>query len=218
MTSFLASYRPLAISARGRLAAAQNNLPLYIDGSCRREPDFESAHPSITALCRAHMFAPRIRVGDDITYITVKSTFGARVAPHYRLVAYLRAVHLSSSHEEAAAWYRERSLPIPGNCMIAGNEPRPYLETSGRNEKAYRDHPEEVRLRWWDGEYRKRAKRIGKFVHCDPIFVELHNPPALAVTDFENIFRRMPGTRTPPELPASEMLTFVKLARSRVEA
>ncbi len=215
MASFLASYRPLAISARGRHAAEQHDLPLYIDGSCRREPDFESAQPSITALCRANMFAPRLKVDDDVVYITVKSTFGARVEPHYRLVAHLRVVHLSESHDEAATWYLERALPIPSNCMVAGSEPKPYAETIGRSERAYRDHPEAVRLRWWDGEYRKRAKRIGRFVHCTPLFVELRDPPALFVSDFERTFRRMPATRTPPELPSAEVLALVTLARSR---
>jgi hypothetical protein len=48
---FLCSFRPLAASVVGQRAANQFGLPRFLDASCRREPDFESAFPSISALC-----------------------------------------------------------------------------------------------------------------------------------------------------------------------
>ena len=46
--AYLVSYRPLSYNAYGRAAVYKYDLPPFIDGSCRREPDFESPFPSIT--------------------------------------------------------------------------------------------------------------------------------------------------------------------------
>lgn len=215
MACFLVSYKPLAIAPVGRHAAVMHGLPLFIDGSCRREPDLESPKPSITALCRAHMFAPRLGIGDEVVYITVKSAFGQQIEPHYRLVAHLRVIHLSDTHDAAALWYRSQGLAIPSNLMVTGNGPRPYEQTNGRNDNGYRNRPEDVKLRKWDGEYRERAKRIGRVVHCEPVYLELHNPPSLFVQDFKNIFCRMPGTQTPPPLSCDLVHELLVLARER---
>ena len=56
--AYLNSYRPLVLTTAGRQAITKYGLPPLTDGSCRREPDFESSHPSITALCRFTRFAP----------------------------------------------------------------------------------------------------------------------------------------------------------------
>jgi len=42
---FLATHRPLIQTLCGRQAAARKCLLPFIDGSCRREPDFESHFP-----------------------------------------------------------------------------------------------------------------------------------------------------------------------------
>jgi len=55
MTSFLATYRPISASWRGRNAVTRYGIPPYVDASCRREPDFESPLPSISALCRVRL-------------------------------------------------------------------------------------------------------------------------------------------------------------------
>ena len=88
---FLATYRPLIQSASGRAAVRKHALSPFIDGSCRREPDFESAFPSITAMCRAGNFAPRLQIGDRIAYLTVKGKYLGHHEPGWRLVAVLRA-------------------------------------------------------------------------------------------------------------------------------
>lgn len=72
MKAFLVAYRPLIHRRAGRVAAEQFHLPPFLDGSCRREPDLESAFPSISALCRGRNFAPRLRVGDLAAYLAAK--------------------------------------------------------------------------------------------------------------------------------------------------
>ena len=67
---FLSSYKPLVWTTFGRAAALKHGLLPFIDGSIRREPDLEHEHPSISCLCRAGKFAPRLRVGDVVGYIT----------------------------------------------------------------------------------------------------------------------------------------------------
>jgi hypothetical protein len=72
---FLAAFRPMVITKAGRDASARFGLPPFIDGSIRREPDLESPYPSISALCRGALFAPRLRPGDRVAFITVKGAY-----------------------------------------------------------------------------------------------------------------------------------------------
>ena len=66
MATFLATYRPICASAHGRQAVADFGIPPFVDASCRREPDFESSFPSISALCRGRQFAPRLHADDVV--------------------------------------------------------------------------------------------------------------------------------------------------------
>ena len=118
---YLVTYRPLLQTRLGRQAVKEHGLPRFIDGSCRREPDFESAYPSITALCRGSRFAPRLHPGDHVIYITTKGSYLGRRERHWRLTSVLQVLHRFASHEQAASWYRERNLALPSNCMVAGN-------------------------------------------------------------------------------------------------
>ena len=45
MRIYLSSFYPLICTNKGRKAVEEFNLPPYIDGSCRREPDFENEYP-----------------------------------------------------------------------------------------------------------------------------------------------------------------------------
>jgi hypothetical protein len=72
---FLVTYHPLVKFSGGRKAMYQHGLPPFIDGSCRREPDFESRFPSITATCRGGNFAPRLQIGDRIAYLKIKGKY-----------------------------------------------------------------------------------------------------------------------------------------------
>jgi hypothetical protein len=91
MSVYLNTFHPLAGRPAGRRAIAQHGLPPFIDGSCRREPDFESAFPSISAVCRGRMFAPRLKKGDRVIYLTVRGKYLADTARGWRVVAVLRA-------------------------------------------------------------------------------------------------------------------------------
>ncbi len=211
MTCFLVSYRPLVSTRYGRAAASKYQLPAFIDGSCRREPDFESPRPSISALCRGQMFAPRLRVGDEIVYITTKSNFGEHEEPHHRLVAHLRVIDLSDTHEDAGRWYVERGFVVPSNCLIPGNSPRPYDQTMGFGHR--RNISERNKLRLWDEGYQDRARQIGRVAHCETLSLELNHPPKLYAADFQAAFGRIPATRTPPAILCVELRQLTQLAR-----
>lgn len=183
---FYNSFRPLLNTSAGRSAVHRFGLPPFIDGSCRREPDFELALPSISGLCRKDKFAPRLHVGDTAIYVTTKGSWGRR------LVAVLRVRERFETHDEAARWYRELGLPLPSNCWVDGNPPIPYEQT-------VQDSPE----RSWDIDYRRRSRTYPTFLATDPLFRELDNPPG--VTDAMLIeFDRIPGTQNPPRVPQDQ--------------
>jgi hypothetical protein len=160
VTSFLVSFRPLVNRRAGRDAAARFGLPPFIDGSCRREPDFESAFPSISALCRGANFAPRLHKDDTAVHITTKGRWLGYSEPHWQLVAVLRVRERFESHDDAADWYREQGLPLPSNCWVEGNPPIPY-------ERTVQDSPWET----WDRGYRVRARRFPVFLATEALFL-----------------------------------------------
>lgn len=215
MPSYLVSYRPMATTSRGRVAAKEHGVPLFADGSCRREPDLQAPMPSISALCRGRMFAPRLRRNDEVIYITVKSSFGTTSVPHRKLVAHLRVVEEFPDHDAAAAWYKANDLPLPSNCMVAGNAPEPYVRTIGHGERKYRAYSEEQRLKFWDGGYRKRARSCGIFLACEALLIDLDNPLRLLDKDILAVFDRIPGTQTPPSISPQQAADLIAIARSR---
>jgi hypothetical protein len=87
--------------------------------------------PAISCLCRAGKFVPRPEVGDRVVYLARRARYGDEALPHWRLAAVLRLARQFTSHKEAAAWYRERSLPLPANNIVPGNEAAP-LDRSHR--------------------------------------------------------------------------------------
>lgn len=172
--NYLVTFHPLCSTARGRQAIRVAKLPAFIDGSCRREPDLESEHPSITSLCRAGKFAPRLRKNDRVLYMTVKG--------HYRgvegraLVAALEVTHVFPSHQRAARWYRGQGLTLPSNCMVPANGPIAAHLTTGlpRNPEAlWRVWSASVQgpatLAAWDQAYAQRSKRHPRFVVTKPL-------------------------------------------------
>jgi hypothetical protein len=218
---FLATFRPLIRSVGGRTAAQRYCLPPFIDGSCRREPDFESPFPSITALCRGGNFAPRLQVGDRVAYLTVKGKYAGDQAPGWRLVAVLRVSHRFLDHEEAAGWYRRQGCPVPSNCLVDENHPKPFELTNG-------DPPAEVKqrvvaqldcrvaIRLWDATYRRRATKWPVFFATTAEFLELVRPPQLREADMVDLFGRVPATLNPPEITCDRLKRLVKLATKRV--
>jgi hypothetical protein len=198
---FYNSFRPLVSKPAGRRAAVAFGLPPFIDGSCRREPDFQSAYPSITGLCRKNKLTPRLHVGDHVIYVTTKGRWGGIDEPHRRLVAVLRVRERFADHPHAAQWYSELKLPLPSNCWVDDNLPIPYAQT-------VQDTPEAT----WDRDYRARARRYPTFLATDPLFCKLDDPPIVTTAMLLETFGREPGTQNPPRISDEEAYHLLRLA------
>lgn len=209
---YLCSYRPIIRTKQGRQAQENYNFPGYVDGSCRREPNFQNPYPSITALCRFTRFAPRLHTGDKIVYETIKGRYPGHSDGHWRLTAILQVKRRFESHSEAADWYRSHNIQLPKNCMIKGNPPLEFDQTDGKipsKLKSRRDRlSDEQIVRLWDAGYQDRADKCGIFLSCEAQYLNLQNPPILRRSDKLEIFGRVPGTQNPPQisLPQFEKL------------
>lgn len=224
----LNTYRPLIFTKFGSKAILKFNISPYVDGSCRREPDFQSEFPSITALCRGRACAPRLFEGDRIIYLTVKSDYNNIGEAHYRLTAILKIYKRFENHQDAANWYQKNKIQIPSNCLVNGNQPLPIEKTLGLKPmqmKRIIKHDEPTRnkqlskmLKEWDDEYWDKTKRYPVFLVCKKIFIELNNPPILSIKDLTKIFKKVPVTRTPPEITKNEykkILTLIKKYKNK---
>lgn len=206
MAYYLVTYRPLALTQHGQTSARNNNIPLYVDASCRREPDFQSQFPSISAICRGRNFAPRVSQCDHIIYLTSKGSYpNGPPLPHWRLVAHLQ-VHTQpfSTHAAAEVWYKQQNMPTPSNCMVQGSNPLP-LSQCGPVPTVFNRLPSSVaQLRAWNAAYLRRAQTYPMFISTIPIFIDLINPPIITQQMLIQIFGRVPPTRTPPAILARE--------------
>lgn len=192
---YLNTFRPLVDTPAGASACEAECLPPFIDGSIRREPDFEHPLPVITCLCRSNRFAPRLRPGDRVAYMTTKAKYD-RQERHWRFVAILLVERLFESHSEAASWFVERGEPLPNNLMVEGNPPNPLCRSHRRNK--LRHLPEDEWHRQWDRGYRARARRHGRVVGCRPLFVDAGwTAPVVSDDALIAVFGRVPGTRNP---------------------
>lgn len=200
---YLVSFHPLCSTSAGRHAVKIYDLPGFIDSACRREPDLESDFPSITALCRAGKFAPRLNQGDRVLYMSVKRRYGK--VRGRALVAALEVIKTFKSHEEAALWYIEKGLPLPSNCMANDNAPIPVAKTRGLPKNT-----DEVRKLWsapqrgnptlkmWDAAYKTRAIRHPSFVVTSPISgPSLKNPRIYSDEELKKFLtaKKVPGTQ-----------------------
>jgi hypothetical protein len=214
---YLNSFRPLCHNKLGRIAIKNYGLPPFIDASCRREPDFQSRFPSISALCRGALFAPRLREGDSVIYMTVKGRYEPERFSHWRLVSILRVIKRFESHREAADWYQNNGMPIPSNCMVEGNEPLSYDMTIGvipPNRFGSTTNTDAL-LRIWDRGYKDRASKCGVFLACEADFLELHKPSILTDEIMLETFGRIPPTLTPPAISESEFAALCERVRQR---
>jgi hypothetical protein len=211
---FLVSYDPLVSSKAGREASSQHKLLPFIDGSIRREPDLELGFPSLSCLCRADKFVPRLRKGDFVAYMTNKGSFGSDEIRR-RITAILQVHIIFESHAAAARWYRSHDRRLPTNCCVPRNAPKPLDQThrrSGVNKT----------LRQWDAIYQKRAEKYRDFVACKRIWRDLsdcapkvldhdlvqwicfkpgetQNPRPRPVNDLKRLMRRL-GIPVPPSV------------------
>jgi len=224
MPIYLAKYRPLNSTPEGQRAVAQFNIPPYVDGSCRREPDLECEFPSISALCRGELFAPHLKEGDEIVYITTKDFYGEAFR-HWRIVARLKVLKRFDSHPDAATWYRGQIGKVPSNCMVAGNSPLPLSHTSrGPSICAPGCGSAAATLKQWNAHYQTRTDTIPVLLACKSVWKELVSPPILAdrnafkiLGSCERVNSRLPIKISPSELSAVEKLA-AKKSNQRVTA
>lgn len=219
--SFLATYHPLVETVQGRRAAQSHGLPPFIDGSCRREPDFESRFPSISALCRKGKFAPRLHEDDRVAYLTIKYSYQNDYEDGWRLVAILQIIKRFASHEEAAAWYRDRGEPPPSNCLVAGNPPEDFKLTSGKLPSSVRKRlagrwDDALAVRLWDNSYRQRTAEWPVFLASEKLFLNLHNPPQLRQENFLKIFGRIRVAQNPPRICQNELERLLRFATALI--
>jgi len=185
---FLAKYRPLIASENGQRAIKDYSVPPYVDAACRREPDFENPFPGISGLAFADKFAPKLRAGDVVIYVTQKGKYDGFPVLHWRVVAALKVEAHFESHEAAAAWYREHNRALPSNIVVDGNEPVAMERTCQMHaDDAGKEHP--VRsLDEWDTRFQERVADYGAFAATRPLYVELNRPPRITETDAKAIF------------------------------
>jgi hypothetical protein len=215
---FLATFHPLIHTAAGRRAVQRYGLPPFIDGSCRREPDFEPPFPSITATCRAGGFAPRLRPGDTVAYLTAKGTYERDTHAGWRLVAVLHVVERFESHDLAAGWYRSQGVGLPSNCIVEGNPPKPLELTNGNPPAEIKrrfsivSEPERA-VRLWDAGYRQRVMKWPVFLVCKASFLDLHTPPQVTESDLAGVFGRVPGMLNPPAISSFQLSGLLDAAQ-----
>lgn len=212
---YLNTYAPLVATAAGRAAAEKFDILPFVDGSIRREPDLEHRFPSISCLCRADKFAPRLQIDDVVAYMTKKNRFGTGVR-HYRLTAVLKVKAIFENHLSAAEWYISQGQQLPNNCMVPDNGAKP-LDESHRFDGFQDNVSDALRHRRWDNAYKWRANQFGTFVACHALFSDLTwNARVIEDDAFTNAFGRMPGTRNPGALPADEFWAFLESLEIRV--
>lgn len=175
MTRFLVMYEPLCSNKRGREAIARYGYKPFIDHSVRREPNFESEYPGITSICRGRNFAPRLKVGDTIAYITKPGRYGELKEDHYRMVAILKVIHKFLDHQSAANWYLQQEMELPLNCMIDGNPPLEYDRTIHTPLNALGA----------EQEYYRRVTNNSDYLVCESLKLELENPPIIRKDELE---------------------------------
>lgn len=205
---FLTSYEPLVISPHGRRACEEHGLLPFIDGSIRREPDLEHRFPSISCLCRADKFTPRLHIGDVVIYQTKKARFGG-IAAHRRMTAVLQVSRIFDDHAGAAAWYEAQGLSLPRNCIVPANPPLPVAQTHRRTRHRHLD--DDDCLLQWEEEYQERAAAFSLFVVTEAMWKDLGwAAPEVHDRDLESVFGSVPGTQNPGERNISYL---PKLAR-----
>ncbi len=197
---YVNTYVPLVATPAGIEAAKKFNIPPFVDGSIRREPDLEHAFPSISCICRGGNFAPRLRRGDVVVYMTTKGRYGAAIRA-WRLTAILRVRCAFNSHDDAQVWYEMQGLPLPSNCMVSGNPSLPVSHSHRKNRSER--HPDAERFRRaWDAAYATRVREHPAFVVCDPLFVDVGaNAPVVRDEDLDAVFGKAVATRNPGKQP-----------------
>ncbi len=225
----LNSYHPLCRNILGLNAINQYNLHPYLDGSCRREPDFNNERPSITALCRQGAFAPKLWPNDIVVYVSLEDHTGN--SENKRLISILRVIARFETHAEAAHYYQTEDLNMPSNCLIPNNPPEDFEKTAwnswdAKRMKAFLNRSPERRkvigkriITTWDDEYHNTASEWPVFLVCrsyfNVIFNDNRNPPIITRNDFIRMIGRYPNTRNPIKITFEQLVELGALANIR---
>jgi hypothetical protein len=197
---YLNSFNPLFFNKYGKIAIEKYNFPSFIDGSCRREPDFENELPSITGLCRPG-FAEKLKVKDIIVYVTNKKGIGER-----KVIAVLEVIKVFENHRCAADWYIKKNKLIPNNIIV--DETKPFDLDKTHQIHGIRDITNEMKLiSQWNLIYKCRSRNKQKVAQCKILYKELNNPKILDETKF----KRKLTAQNPPILKEIEWNIINKL-------
>jgi len=197
---YLNSFNPLSINKNGQVAIEKYNLLPFIDGSCRREPDFENEFPSITGLCRPG-FAEKLKEKDIIVYVTNKKGIGSR-----KIIAVLEVTKVFENHRQAADWYIKENKVIPNNIMV--NETLPFDLDKTHRLHGIRNITDDIELlKHWNLIYNCRSRNKQKVVQCKIRYKELNTPSILD----ESKFDRKLIAQNPPILCDKEWETIKEL-------
>ncbi|MFC4739990.1 hypothetical protein ACFO3U_08285 [Flavobacterium ponti] len=197
---YLNSFNPLIINNCGKIAIDKYNFPLFIDGSCRREPDFENELPSITGLCRPG-FAEKLKEKDIIVYVTNKKGIGVR-----KVIAVLEVIKIFENHRQAADWYIKENKPIPNNIMV--DETKPFDLDKTHQIHRIKDITNDIELlKKWNLLYELRGRKKQKVVQCGVLYKELFYP----ITLDESKFKRKLTAQNPPILNEKDWKSLKEL-------
>lgn len=193
---YLNTYAPLAATKVGRTAAIKYSLPPFIDGSIRREPDLLHEYPAISCLSLAHKFVPWLEVDDVVAYLLKAKRYGMGYK-HRRLTAVLRVIDVFETHAEGAAWYRDKRLRLPNNCMVPRNKAFPL---SRSHQRAPQSAGSSVTANntSWDKDNQKQTDKRGAFVICERLFVNLDwDAPEVSEEILKTAFGKVPCSLNP---------------------
>jgi hypothetical protein len=212
MNVYLNTFKPICITRFGRKAITTFGLNPFIDGSCRREPDFENPYPAITQLCRPSKLVPRLSIGDLVIYLTIKGNYGDPTT-HWKFIAILEVISIQLTHCCAANYYLANNIPISQNIICNQTIPFPIEMTHGSTGFKHGNlNPYQI-IKKWNWEYIKRAINFPEvaITRVWKNHLYLNNPPKITHEMMMNIFNRISGTQTPPKLKNTEWENFKRI-------
>jgi hypothetical protein len=202
---YLSSFYPLCCTKKGVQAINKFGFQNYIDGSCRREPDFQNKYPAITGLCRPG-FSKKLNEGDLVIYLTNKKGIGEN-----RLVAVLEVIKKCRNHSSAKKWYEDNGInekDLPNNLMV--NETKHFNLNETHQMMFWDKGCDSDNIEKWNKCYVERSQSDSDVAICKvwKDVLDLHNPKVIKL---EKIFDRRTSTQNPPRLKESEWKEFLKL-------
>ena len=212
MNVYLNTFQPLCANRFGRKSIDTNGLPPFIDGSCRREPDFQNSFPAITQLCRPGMLVSRLSVGDLVIYLTKVGNYGIPLK-HWCFIGILEVLDLPINHISAANYYLTNNTPVSQNIICNQTTPFPLNMTHGLSGFPNDNLNSNRIISLWDNIYINRANNFSE-VAITSVWeghLNLNNPPQITHQMMMDIFNRIPGTQNPPKLTDIEWGDFRRI-------